>query len=231
MELHKSTKDSAGQLNALPMSLQGRPAALSQSTLLRHCPGCAHDAGPNACRVWAVITSVAPLRAYLFKGGVLPFGSLKAEAAWTATCASHGKGHILAPRYRPAHYASVNAQLYRYSRGLKLCLLSLGTMSSSLAVSAERECAADEGSGYRESDDLIVNLWRNRGDTVIWSVADFEAHLAKSGLQQAFKDLWTSMQRSIGKAMVITVQICYALQRHQQNNIQSCRLMAQCRPV
>ena len=98
-------------------------------------------------------------------------------------------------------------------------LLSLGTMSPSPAVSAERECAADEESGYREGDDLIVNLWRNRGDAVIWSVADFEAHLAQSGSQQAFEGLWTSVQRSIGKTMVVAVQLCYAMQRHQWYNI------------
>ena len=67
-------------------------------------------------------------------------------------------------------------------------------------------------SGYREGDDLIVNLWRNRGNAVIWSVADFEAHLAKSGAQQAFEGLWTSVKRSIGKAMIVTVQFCYAMQ-------------------
>ena len=111
MELEKSPKDSAGQQNALPMSLQGRPAALSQGTLHRHCAGCPHDAGPTACRVWAVITSVAPLRAYLFKGGVLPFGSLKPGAAGPATCAPDGEGHALAPRKRPAHYASIDTQL------------------------------------------------------------------------------------------------------------------------
>lgn len=53
--------------------------------------------------------------------------------------------------------------------------------------------------GYAEGDDLIVNLWRNRGDAVIWSVAQFEKHLlATTGLQQAFEGLWASLQRSIG---------------------------------
>ena len=92
-------------------------------------------------------------------------------------------------------------------------------MSPSPAVSAERECIADEESGYREGDDLIVNLWRNRGDAVIWSVADFEDHLARSGSQQAFKDLWTSVQRSIGETVVIAVRICYAMERHQWYDI------------
>ena len=106
------------------------------------------------------------------------------------------------------------------TRGLKLCLpLSSGTMSRSPAVSAEPECAADEESGFREGDDLIVNLWRNRGDAVIWSVADFEAHLAQSGSQQAFEGLLASVQRSIGKAVVVAVQVCYAMQRHQWYNI------------
>ena len=197
-------------------SLWGSPVTLSQSTLHRRCTGCPRNASPTARRVWAVITNVAPLRAYLFKGGVLPFGSLKAEAAGVAMCASDGKQHALAPHRRPIHDTSMIAQLCRQSGGLKIrVLLSSGTTGTSPAVSAERECAADEKSGYREGDDLIVNLWRNRGDAVIWSVADFEAHLTKSGSQQAFECLWTSVQRSIGMAMVVTMQSCYAIQSHQ----------------
>lgn len=58
-------------------------------------------------------------------------------------------------------------------------------------------CGVESGSA--EGDDLIVNLWRNRGDAVIWSVAQFEKHLlATSGSQQAFKGLWSSLQRKIG---------------------------------
>ena len=61
------------------------------------------------------------------------------------------------------------------------------------------EHAACTGSGYAEGDDLIVNLWRNRGDAVIWSVAQLEEHLqATTGSQQAFEGLWTSVQRIIG---------------------------------
>lgn len=60
-------------------------------------------------------------------------------------------------------------------------------------------CGADAKSGYSEGDDLIVNLWRNRGNAVIWSVAGFERHLlASTGSQHAFEGLWISLQRSIG---------------------------------
>ena len=64
--------------------------------------------------------------------------------------------------------------------------------------------AGEEGTagaevGYAEGDDLIVNLWRNRGDAVIWSVAQLEKHLlTTTGSQQAFEGLWASLQRSIG---------------------------------
>lgn len=65
-------------------------------------------------------------------------------------------------------------------------------------LAGEKHTAGAE-SGYAEGDDLIVNLWRNRGDAVIWSVAQFEKHLlATTGSQQAFQGLWTSLQRSIG---------------------------------
>ena len=70
---------------------------------------------------------------------------------------------------------------------------------------ADETCLAGENytagaeSMYAEGDDLIVNLWRNRGDAVIWSVAQFEKHLiAANGTQEAFRGLWTSLQRSIG---------------------------------
>ena len=66
-------------------------------------------------------------------------------------------------------------------------------------VAAGAECAADAASGYRYGDDRIVNLWRNRGDAVIWSLADFESHLlASTGSGRASESLWTSMQRIIG---------------------------------
>lgn len=66
-------------------------------------------------------------------------------------------------------------------------------------IVAGAECAADAASGYRYGDDRIVNLWRNRGDAVIWSLADFKSHLlASTGSGQAFEGLWKSMQRLIG---------------------------------
>ncbi len=37
--------------------------------------------------MWVVVTSVEPLRAYLFKGGVLPFGTLKDAT----TCSTNGE--------------------------------------------------------------------------------------------------------------------------------------------
>ena len=66
-------------------------------------------------------------------------------------------------------------------------------------VAAGAECAADAASGYRYGDHRIVNLWRNRGDAVIWSLADFKSHLlASTGSGQAFESLWKSMQRLLG---------------------------------
>ena len=41
--------------------------------------------------MWVVVTSVEPLRAYLFKGGVLPFGTLKDTASSSATCSAGGE--------------------------------------------------------------------------------------------------------------------------------------------
>lgn len=66
-------------------------------------------------------------------------------------------------------------------------------------MSAGGVCLADQKSGYTEGDDLVVNLWRNRGDAVIWSLNDLEKHLlSESGSQQAFDSLWISVQRNIG---------------------------------
>jgi len=45
----------------------------------------------TACRVWVVVTSVEPLRAYLFKGGVLPFGTLKEETCDAMTRSTSGE--------------------------------------------------------------------------------------------------------------------------------------------
>ena len=44
--------------------------------------------------MWVVVTSVEPLRGYLFKGGVLPFGTLKDAAAEAATCSADGESSL-----------------------------------------------------------------------------------------------------------------------------------------
>lgn len=61
-----------------------------------------------------MVTSVEPLRAYLFKGGVLPFGTLKDASSRTATCSANGE---LMPLYQsgPAdafHYFVVTPEAY-----------------------------------------------------------------------------------------------------------------------
>ena len=53
--------------------------------------------------MWVVVTGVEPLRAYLFKGGVLPFGTLKDTATSTATCSAGGE---LMPCH-PSRYAEL----------------------------------------------------------------------------------------------------------------------------
>lgn len=64
-------------------------------------------------------------------------------------------------------------------------------------------CSIDShqhGSEQHDSgDDLIVNLWRNRGEAVIWSVDDFRQHLGEvSGSSAAFDRLWAAIQQKIG---------------------------------
>ena len=50
-----------------------------------------------------------------------------------------------------------------------------------------------------QQDELIVNLWRNRGDAVIWDVDQFRQHLAEgSEGEAAFERLWRSVERGTG---------------------------------
>ncbi len=107
------------------------------------------------CRVWVIVTNAEPVRVYLFNGGVLPFGSLKEEAA------AAGKE------------ASCSAE-----RGQE-----------------EGTC---EASGTQ--DELIVNLWRNRGEAVIWSVDDLRRHLTdtENDSSTAFDRIWAAIQLAIG---------------------------------
>ena len=116
------------------------------------------------CRVWVVLTSVAPLRMLLFKGGVVPFGPLLGQAANT-------------------------------------------TADSCPAADAQAGSSAQQGSrpagpeAARGQDELIVNLWRNRDDAVIWDVRQLAQHLAReTGSQAAFDRLWRGMERALGGA-------------------------------
>ncbi len=61
---------------------------------------------------------------------------------------------------------------------------------------AERE--RDQATAAQQ-DALIVNLWRNRGDAVIWDVDQFQEHLAQdTGSEAAFERLWRCVERGIG---------------------------------
>lgn len=117
-----------------------------------------------------VITNVDPLRAYLFNGGVLPFGSLKGEQAAAQdgedTCALP-EGPVAPASKRPG------------SKGPKQ--------------------ATSQGGGNDDDDDRIVNLWRNRGEAIIWSVEDFRRHLEEqTGSSVAFEKAWAGIQRTLG---------------------------------
>lgn len=43
--------------------------------------------------MWVVVTSVDPVRSYLFKGGVLPFGKLRDDGTGNATCSPDGEAY------------------------------------------------------------------------------------------------------------------------------------------
>lgn len=50
-----------------------------------------------------------------------------------------------------------------------------------------------------EQDELVVNLWRNRGDAVIWDMEHLEAHLeTETGSGAAFQRLWHGVERGVG---------------------------------
>lgn len=105
-----------------------------------------------------VVNNAEPVRVYLFNGGVLPFGSLKSEAA------------------------------------------AVGKDADTCSMDAHQHGSQQHDAG----DDLIVNLWRNRGEAVIWSVDDFRQHLGEvSGSSAAFDRLWAAIQQKIG------VSFCY----------------------
>jgi hypothetical protein len=61
------------------------------------------------------------------------------------------------------------------------------------------EATGKQGAG----DELIVNLWRNRGEAVIWSIDDFRQHLAGShnGSSTAFDSVWAAIQMAIGLSL------------------------------
>ena len=62
--------------------------------------------------------------------------------------------------------------------------------------------AADDAAAAtaRAQDALIVNLWRNRDDAVIWDVAELAAHLAQeTGSPAAFERLWRGVERATGE--------------------------------
>lgn len=61
------------------------------------------------------------------------------------------------------------------------------------------EATGKQGAG----DELIVNLWRNRGEAVIWSIDDFRQHLAGShnGSSAAFDSVWAAIQMAIGSSL------------------------------
>ena len=53
-----------------------------------------------------------------------------------------------------------------------------------------------------QQDELIVNLWRNRGDAVIWDVEQLKAHLLEeTGSDTSFRRLWRGVERGIGVPM------------------------------
>jgi len=107
-----------------------------------------------------VVSKVDPLRIYLFKGGVLPFGTLKEEAAASTID---------------------------------------GCPAAADASTQQQQCSAE----LSALDDLIVNLWRNRRDAVIWKVDDFEVHLrTETGSSAAFDALWAAVQRLIGAQLI-----------------------------
>ena len=59
--------------------------------------------------------------------------------------------------------------------------------------------APDQATEGAQQDELIVNLWRNKGDAIIWDVEQFEEHLKDAtGSDAAFQRLWRSVERAIG---------------------------------
>ena len=154
--------------------------------------------------MWVVVTSVEPLRAYLFKGGVLPFGTLKDAPPASATCSADG---ALIPSHQsvPAEAVRCSVVFPEETRLSPMRQTSVLPCAGEASL-ADEGCTAGADSGYAEGDDLIVNLWRNRGDAVIWSVAQFEKHLlATTGTQQAFQGLWTALQGSIGVHFILVM--------------------------
>eukprot|EP00879_Flechtneria_rotunda_P016502 GHRR01017270.1.p1 GENE.GHRR01017270.1~~GHRR01017270.1.p1 ORF type:complete len:910 (+),score=306.65 GHRR01017270.1:263-2992(+) len=110
-------------------------------------------AGRNSyIRVWMLVTSITPLRAYLFKGGVAIFGKQKGNPIQSAA----GGGSQAAAA---AEGASSSSNVTDPAAG--------GSRSGS---------SAPEGS----TDDLIVNLWiQDRNKSPIWSLQQLEEYLDK----------------------------------------------------
>lgn len=123
-----------------------------------------------------VVTSVEPLRVYLFNGGVLPFGSLKGEQTTSdkeGTCSGEA---------------------------------------------GQEQDTCEAAGGRRGGDDLIVNLWRNRGEAIIWSMEDFQRYLAtQTGSRAAFDRLWAAIQHLIGGISVQdqTALSCCCMERNK----------------
>ena len=72
---------------------------------------------------------------------------------------------------------------------------AVGKGDDTCSAGAHQQCSQQRDAG----DDLIVNLWRNRGEAVIWSVDDFRQHLGEvTGSSTAFDRLWAAIQQKIG---------------------------------
>ncbi|BDA46895.1 probable tubulin polyglutamylase ttll6 [Coccomyxa sp. Obi] len=92
-------------------------------------------------------------------------------------------------------------RVYLFNGGV----LPFGSLKDEGAAAGKDDgtCSADahrHGNQQHDAgDDLIVNLWRNRGEAVIWSVDDFRQHLGEvSGSSAAFDRLWAAIQHKIG---------------------------------
>ncbi|KXZ45431.1 hypothetical protein GPECTOR_55g337 [Gonium pectorale] len=133
-----------------------------------------YDSRPSYLRLWLVVTSVRPLRAYLFRGGVLVFGD-RVGGASSAAAAAAGR---------------------QAAEGGRRQLLQQEQQQQADGTAGVRQ--------KQQYEMHQVNYWTIEGEKLQpWTLAQLRAHAEASlpGDPRVWERLWDAAQRSVGMVL------------------------------